>query len=214
MMPRPDVSVERKNQIIQAAIRVFSRKGIEAARMEEIAAEAGMSIGGVYWYYKSKADVVLAILDWLLEEDRCLMETMTQGQGTVKERLLAYTDDYLEGVTQYQPVLDELYSLASHNPEINRRLQADYSSFRLALIRLIEQGLERGELKAVDPQVLALTIMALHDGMFELGLIDSEIMVKRDLHLAYELLFEGLEQKPGERPPTLHSGGAVRSDVS
>jgi AcrR family transcriptional regulator len=213
-MPRPDVRVERKEQIIQAAIRVFSRKGIEATRMEEIAAEAGMSIGGVYWYFKSKDDVVMAILDWLLEEDRRLMETMTQGRGTVKERLLTYTDDYLEGVVQYQPVLDELYSQASHNPEINRRIQEDYSAFRSALIRLIEQGLERGELKPVNVPVLALTIMALHDGMFEIGLIDPDIMVKRDLHLAYELLFEGLEQKPDERPPALHSRGAERSEVS
>jgi len=213
-MPRPDVRVERKEQIIQAAIRVFSRKGIEAARMEEIAAEARMSIGGVYWYFKSKDDVVLAILDWLLEEDRRLMETMTQGRGTVKERLLTYTDDYLEGVVQYQPVLDELYSQASHNPEINRRIQEDYSAFRSALMRLIEQGLERGELKPVNVSVLALTIMALHDGMFELGLIDPDIMVRRDLHLAYELLFEGLEKNPGERPPALHSGGAARSEVS
>ena len=197
-MPRPDVSIERKAQIIQAASRIFSQKGIEAARMEEIAAAAGMSVGGVYWYYKSKEDVILAILDWLIKEDQHMMVIMTQSQGTVRERLLAYTDGFLAGVEQYRQVLDELFALAPHNPQISQRLQTDYSSFRAALIRLIEQGLERGELKPVNAPALALTIMALHEGIFELALIDSRIAPKRDLHAAYELLFEGLEQNPGE----------------
>jgi len=60
-MPRPDVSDKRIPQILNAALKVFNRKGIAAARMEDIAREAKLSIGGVYWYYKGKDEVVLAI---------------------------------------------------------------------------------------------------------------------------------------------------------
>ncbi|NMB55580.1 MAG: TetR/AcrR family transcriptional regulator [Leptolinea sp.] len=194
-MPRHDVSVERKEQIIQAAVRVFSRKGIEAARMEEIASEARLSIGGVYWYYRSKEEVLLAVTNWLLEEDRRLIEKMTGSQGTVKERLLVYIDGYVEVFEQNQRLLDELFALASQNPEIQRCLQADYLSFQEALVNLIGQGRERGELKSVDASTLALTVLALHAGMFDLAMIDPQIAVKQELRSAYEILFAGLEEK-------------------
>jgi AcrR family transcriptional regulator len=194
-MPRHDVSVERKEQIIQAAVRVFSRKGIEAARMEEIAAEACLSIGGVYWYYRSKEEMLLAVSNWLLEEDRRLIDQMTQSQGTVKERLLAYIEDYLEVVEQNRRLLDELMIMASQNPAIHDCLQADYNFFREVFVNLVGQGRERGELKSVDASTLALAIMALHDGMFDLAMIDPQIVVKRDLRKAYDILFAGLEEK-------------------
>ena len=62
-MPKPDVSTERKAQILAAASNIFLKKGFDAARMEEIAASAGLSIGGVYWYYKSKEEVILDLMD-------------------------------------------------------------------------------------------------------------------------------------------------------
>ncbi len=68
-MPRPNVSDERVPQILNAAMKVFNRKGLADARMEDIAKEAELSVGGVYWYYKSKDEVVFAILDQVIDED-------------------------------------------------------------------------------------------------------------------------------------------------
>ena len=45
MSPRPDVSEERRNQILEAAMAVFARQGFEQARMDDIAQEVGLSKG-------------------------------------------------------------------------------------------------------------------------------------------------------------------------
>ena len=45
MSPRPDVSVERKKQILDAAMLVFSRKGLHQAHMDDIVKQSGLSIG-------------------------------------------------------------------------------------------------------------------------------------------------------------------------
>ena len=89
-MPRPDVSDERIPQILNAALKVFNRKGLAAARMEDIAREAKLSIGGVYWYYKGKDEVVLAIVDKVIDEDVAVLTSLLNEQGTVRERLLGY----------------------------------------------------------------------------------------------------------------------------
>ncbi|HET7081061.1 MAG TPA: helix-turn-helix domain-containing protein, partial [Chloroflexia bacterium] len=54
MSPRPDVSEERKNQILDAAAAVFSRLGFHEARMDDIVRESGLSKGTLYWYFTSK----------------------------------------------------------------------------------------------------------------------------------------------------------------
>ena len=54
MSPRPDVSKERKQQILDAAEDVFTRKGLDNARMDDIAKRTGLSKGSLYWYFKSK----------------------------------------------------------------------------------------------------------------------------------------------------------------
>lgn len=50
MSPKSNARSERIPQIINAAIKTFTRKGLYATRMEDIAREAKLSIGGVYWY--------------------------------------------------------------------------------------------------------------------------------------------------------------------
>jgi len=54
MSPRPDVSEERKNQILDAAGKVFARLGFQKTRMDDIVEESGLSKGTLYWYFKSK----------------------------------------------------------------------------------------------------------------------------------------------------------------
>ncbi len=52
MSPRPDVSEERKQQILEAAIAVFARLGFRSARMDDIAEQAGLSKGGCAGYFE------------------------------------------------------------------------------------------------------------------------------------------------------------------
>ena len=69
MSPRPDVSDERKSQIINAAEGVFTKKGFDEARMDDIAEETGLSKGTLYLYFKSKDDLIIAILDRMFQRE-------------------------------------------------------------------------------------------------------------------------------------------------
>ena len=67
MSPRPDVTGERKIQILNAAEGVFTKKGFDDARMDDIAEETGLSKGTLYNYFKSKDDLIIAILDRIFQ---------------------------------------------------------------------------------------------------------------------------------------------------
>ena len=65
MSPKQDVSEERKNQILDAAMNIFAKMGFHKARMDDVAQESGLSKGALYWYFKSKDAIIAAILERL-----------------------------------------------------------------------------------------------------------------------------------------------------
>ena len=53
---------ERKSQIMEAAMKVITRKGFSNTRMDDIVNEAGMSKGAIYHHYQGKKDIFLALI--------------------------------------------------------------------------------------------------------------------------------------------------------
>src|SRR4051812_8843758 len=90
MSPRPDVSETRKSQILQAAMTVFTRLGLERARMDDIVAESGLSKGALYCYFKSKDDLIAAALDSVFTRELGNLEALLGAEGSVHQRLLAF----------------------------------------------------------------------------------------------------------------------------
>src|SRR5512146_228538 len=91
MSPRPDVSGTRKNQIIESAIAVFARRGLKDATMDDIVAESGLSKGALYWYYKSKDQIIGAIVDYFFNLELADIRALPDAPGSARERLRQFT---------------------------------------------------------------------------------------------------------------------------
>src|SRR5947209_20539247 len=98
MARRPDSSEIRRNQILDAATKVFVRQGFQHARMDDIVEESGLSKGTLYWYFKSKEDIINAILRRLFTGDLENVESLLQAEGTASERMVQLTNDRVIGV--------------------------------------------------------------------------------------------------------------------
>jgi AcrR family transcriptional regulator len=68
MAPKPDVSTERRKQIMDAALTCFTRKGYTNTTMDDIVAESGLSKGALYWYFKSKDDLFTEMVGSVFED--------------------------------------------------------------------------------------------------------------------------------------------------
>jgi TetR/AcrR family fatty acid metabolism transcriptional regulator len=167
MSPRPDVSAERKPQILQAALRVFARKGFHASHMDEIAAEAGLSVGILYWYYKGKEELTLALLDLFFTSDVQAVQQLLDAPGTCRARVWDYFAANLHEERRMLSLTLELRSQAARNPRLQIRLQAYYGQYHAFLVAMFQQGMARGELRPIDPQAAAVAVLALYDGLLQ-----------------------------------------------
>lgn len=195
-MPKPDVSAERIPLILNSAIKVFSKKGFEAARMEDIAKTAKLSVGGVYWYYKSKEEIIIAIMEQLIDKDVKDLRALLEADGTVRARLETYIGLSIEAAQEYIPITYELYSLAHRNVKVKNHIRAFLQTYHSVLEQFIQQGIDRKEFKSVNAREAALTLAAIYEGALELNMLDPErVDAKQTLLSSIKLLMNGLENK-------------------
>ncbi len=193
MSPRPDVSVERKTQILQAATRVFLRKGLGAARMEDIAQDAGLSIGGVYWYYKSKEAIILGLLESIFDPDIQDLERLIGEPGPSREKLEQCLLATVSVDQRLRPLIYEVYGLACRDEGIQRRLQDYFAAYRGFFSDIVRQGIAQEEIRPVETEAVVLSLLVLYEGALNFTMLNDEGVDPRTVLMqSLELLFDGL----------------------
>jgi AcrR family transcriptional regulator len=177
MSPRPDVSEERKNQILDAAAAVFSRLGFHEARMDDIVRESGLSKGTLYWYFTSKDAIITGLMQRIFDLGMGGLRRLEGADGPVRERLLDYTrrlgDDF-QRLSAVQSIAFEFYAVAARHKTVRQFLKEYFKQYRATVARLIAQGIERGEFRPVEPDTVATTLAALYEGLVLLWFVDRE----------------------------------------
>ena len=87
-------SERTRHQLLDAALRIISRKGYSAATVDEIVAEAGVSKGVAYYHFKSKADMAMSILNQEMEALTASMQARATEAPSAPEALLAMLDEF------------------------------------------------------------------------------------------------------------------------
>ena len=163
---------ETRNRILDAAEQTFQQRGVSRTSLADIAAEAGVTRGAIYWHFKNKADLYDAMIKRVLdpEEARCNAGMVTVSDPLGFIRTLAV--DFLQRVTRdsrYQRVfeiawhkceyVDEMAVIRDSHLECGRR-------FIALLEEAMSRAQEMGQLPgAVCPREAAVGIIALLDGL-------------------------------------------------
>ena len=197
MSRHPDTSEIRKNQILDAATKVFVRRGFQHARMDDIVEESGLSKGTLYWYFKSKEDIINAILHRLFIGDLAYLENLMQAEGTASERLIQLTDHRIKGLQQMSslvPIIFEFYAVAVHQQWVKQFINDYFQHFRTLLEKLIQQGIDRGEFRKVNARNTAISISSLYEGLTLHWMIDPQTVPLEILdENSIPLLLDGLK---------------------
>jgi len=157
-----------RKQLLEAASRVFARSGYQGASMSEIAAEAGLSKGALYWNFTSKEDLFFALLDELDGHLRALITASTSApvdeeiQGELSRGLSAVLDNASDVVRLFH----EYSALAVRDPKVAARYAARNARIREELAESARMRHEAsGVPLAIPPEHLATAMIALVDGL-------------------------------------------------
>ncbi len=196
MSPRPDVSDERKTQILNAAEGVFTKKGFSEARMDDIAEKTGLSKGTLYLYFKSKEELIIAILDRIFGDVFKQFETRKNAELNATEAIWQFTDaairDYKRMLVM-MPIAYEFLALGFRNTVVQKALRSYFKLYMDTLIPIIQRGVDAGEFRPVDARDIAIAAGAIFEGTVLLWVYDKNLVdVDHHIRTGIKLLLEGV----------------------
>ena len=115
----PEPTLDRRAQILDAAMVCFAHRGFHLTSMHDISAEAGISVGLIYRYFQNKEAVISAMADRYKKEIHDLLERARQAPSLLESLEILFTAHCCENSPQVQSAfVVDLYAEASRNPEI------------------------------------------------------------------------------------------------
>lgn len=189
---------ERKLQIMQSAIKVFSENGLQLTKMNMIAKEAGVSHGLVYHYFSSKEDVLYESLKWVLNttDMKGFFQKLNQKEISSLEKIkqftmLAFTAD--SGNLSYKGKESTYYvfrliQVFSTNEQVPKKIKALYEDagvFHMKELRpIFIQGKEEGEIIDQDTDKLLSLYLGILSGL----LADDPEIFSQDIEWNVDIL--------------------------
>jgi AcrR family transcriptional regulator len=154
----------RPAEIVRAAYDVFSEKGFAAARLDDIAARAGVSKGALYLYFETKQDIFEAVVrESLAPMFDAIAQFALSFPGTFEQliRLIVPRVAELADKSNLGRVIKMVVAESGNFPEIARVWYDDVVAKAIGLMTaIIERAQARGEVRTGDARQHALSLMA------------------------------------------------------
>jgi AcrR family transcriptional regulator len=170
----------RREQILEAATRVFAEKGFRRATTRDVARTAGVSEGTIYNYFKNKDALLMAILDRLNETERRAEDfeegMATDFRGFLEEYLRRRMSMIWENRKVFRVVLSEML--------VNAELRELYLRQVIEpTMRIAEENfrsrMEQGEVRQTDASLAVRSVAGAVLGVLVLGLLGDEAVGSR-----------------------------------
>jgi TetR/AcrR family transcriptional regulator, fatty acid metabolism regulator protein len=137
---------DRRTRIVEAAVHVFARKGYHAARVGDIAAEAGVAHGLLYHYFSSKEELLETIFRETWTELLRALERVEEDVRPAHEQLRQVAAILLRSWRRDPDLVRVLVREVVRTPELGGRVEEIGEGFA-AIERIIERGQRAGELR-------------------------------------------------------------------
>jgi len=180
-----EILFEKRLAIAHAASELIFQNGYNETSMSQIARKMGIGKSTIYDYFSSKDEIILLLLDEPLGEVRSRAEQIETEAGTAVERLTRILEMHLDVLLRDRAFIFKLSFEFQRLPlEVQGRHEIKRQAYQDLLIRLIENGINDGSFRPVDP-VIAVKIL--------LSTLSSVILTSRPTGTPLEMLNQGLD---------------------
>ena len=168
--------VKTKANILEAAMRVFSTYGYAGASIRAIAKAAGISIGGVYLYFRNKEELYLDLIKSRIEEQNNTIKELIASTGSATEALNVFLSLHLESGIKNKELI--LINIREHGFGFGLEIKRKFlrSQIRL-LVNILGEGARDREFRKINTEEAARIIMATLRGIVHSMVMDGESIV-------------------------------------
>lgn len=194
--------LETREHILVVASALIAEKGFDKTSMNDIVRASGISKGGIYWHFKSKDEIIFAIVEGIFIEQTHFLDEILSGEGRAGERFITLIEmiaGSVEHISVASPSPVDIYAGAMRKPELQSELKHFFERYQALLVSLIEQGIREGDFSVDNPELVAFTFMSSIDGIILLhSVVQSEHNLADLLKQATRIFLQGIQTNRGD----------------
>jgi AcrR family transcriptional regulator len=170
-LPQTDSGLDRRTQILDAAVICFAKRGFHQASMHDISAEAGISVGLIYRYFQNKEAVISAMADRHKQEIQEILERARQAPNLRESLETLFTAHCGEAEPQVTAAfVVDLFAEASRNTRVAELVRDVCETSMNGVTDLIARSPD-AKTSDLTPRQMAELIFAVNDGMLLRGVL-------------------------------------------
>jgi AcrR family transcriptional regulator len=154
-----DKVLERKREILDAASRVFRRRGLHATGMRDIAAELGMAVGNLYYYFKDKEALLAFVQEDALAGLLALAERVRGLPLRADGKLFLLLEGHVVLLNEGTPGSLAHLEVEALGERFRQAVQDRRDLYERSFREVVEEGIAAGVFRPADPKVAALAIL-------------------------------------------------------
>ena len=157
-----DHAVTRKREILEAASRVFRAKGLHAAGMRDIAAELGMAVGNLYYYFRDKEELLAFVQESALARLLDMASRVRELDLPADQKLQLLLEEHVVGLNDPEegtPGSLAHLEVEALGEERRAAVLARRDEYEQIVRSLIEEGMALGMFRPADPKVASLALL-------------------------------------------------------
>jgi AcrR family transcriptional regulator len=161
--------------------------------MDDLVRTSGLSKGTLYWHFSSKEEVFLALFDRFVEEFFDVWSRLeTEGRSSL-EMVRTLGEIFVDRLVS-DPIPLGAWAEFLLQPKARERYASMLRQSRDRLAALMRDGIERGEIRDLDPEGIAVALTAAIEGTMLQAMVDPDFDVKAHLPLVWEGIHRGYQR--------------------
>jgi AcrR family transcriptional regulator len=182
---------QRRAQIVEAAFACFAEKGYHATTMDDLVRASGLSKGSLYWHFRSKQDVFLAVFDAFAEALFSDWDAQLAAGHRTLDALDAVLSRTLEGMNAEGRALRAWAEFMAH-PMARQKLAEVYRRTRSELLVSLRRDVADGCVRDLPLQGVAAALTAAGEGLLLQAMVDETFDAREHWPVVMSALRSGL----------------------
>jgi AcrR family transcriptional regulator len=191
-LPQPNA----RERLLETAIGMFAEKGYAGTSVREIVEKAGVSKPVLYYYFKSKEGLFLAILDLAEDLQKQLLSEVLKSEGNVFNRVLILYRRIYAGISERRSLYKMIHGLIFGPPQ--GAPDYDFKRYQRHMIdaigKIYNVGLACGEVRKTAADEFAYLVLSLIDFCLHLDQVQPQLSDPRRPERLLRLAFQGIKK--------------------
>ena len=171
-------SVDRRELLVQAAIRVIARRGVAGATTRAIVGEAGMSLASFHYAFRSHAELMSEVVRHVVDAEVASVFTSLKLGSDIRSAVRAGLQAYLDYVIsdpEHELALQELGQYALRTPGLEKLASQQYAAYHAGVAGVLREGAAVSNVEWARPvEDIARLVVTITDGVTLAWLVDRD----------------------------------------